>query len=318
MRLRNIDWVKGLLVVLVILGHMLQGKMNESVWRTLIYSFHMPLFIGVSGFLFNAASVTGLSIVQLLDKYKFRVIVPWLIAVAGYFLFFNLRGGTLYLTELLNWLISPYYHLWFIPGFLSWVCITWCIQKFKPGHNTLLLVAAIISITAELLNTYPHLYQGRATIGPFINWVLHTFRPNYYFFFALGMWHKNTPLQLPRPVEYAIPVVFVLSTIVLFYRPHMLVTVGLSFLFNTQLINLTLKLAGNNMLPANKQLEWLGVNSLGIYLWHVLPILVCQQFPGTGNSWLFYIAAILLQFVFVGGYIYLLRVNFIKKYVFGL
>ena len=57
-----IDFVKGIAIVLVVLGHCIQygsGHVylfeeeffNNSLYK-LIYSFHMPLFILISGFLF--------------------------------------------------------------------------------------------------------------------------------------------------------------------------------------------------------------------------------------------------------------------------
>lgn len=53
-RLLWADSLKGLLMILVILGHAIQGYMPEAcfhnhVWN-LIYSFHMPAFMAVSGY----------------------------------------------------------------------------------------------------------------------------------------------------------------------------------------------------------------------------------------------------------------------------
>lgn len=51
------DALKGLLIVLVVLGHSIQASkiqlcesfINDYLWN-LIYSFHMPAFIAISGF----------------------------------------------------------------------------------------------------------------------------------------------------------------------------------------------------------------------------------------------------------------------------
>lgn len=53
-RLLWADSLKGLLMILVILGHAIQGCKPEEcfhnhVWN-LIYSFHMPAFMAVSGY----------------------------------------------------------------------------------------------------------------------------------------------------------------------------------------------------------------------------------------------------------------------------
>lgn len=44
----NIDFVKGLGIILLILGHISDGDLQR-----VIYSFHMPLFVIVSGYLFK-------------------------------------------------------------------------------------------------------------------------------------------------------------------------------------------------------------------------------------------------------------------------
>jgi fucose 4-O-acetylase-like acetyltransferase len=49
------DSLKGWLMILVIVGHVIQGVLSDSfasnhVWN-LIYSFHMPAFMAVSGWL---------------------------------------------------------------------------------------------------------------------------------------------------------------------------------------------------------------------------------------------------------------------------
>ncbi len=48
------DSLKGILIVLVVLGHAIQGVYGEDVesnriWN-IIYSFHMPAFFAISGF----------------------------------------------------------------------------------------------------------------------------------------------------------------------------------------------------------------------------------------------------------------------------
>lgn len=52
-RNRSIDAVKGVLILLVIIGHVLVGPIDEHVVRYVIYSFHMPAFFFVSGYLLS-------------------------------------------------------------------------------------------------------------------------------------------------------------------------------------------------------------------------------------------------------------------------
>lgn len=48
------DSLKGILILLVVLGHAIQGVLSETADSNhiynLIYSFHMPAFFAISGF----------------------------------------------------------------------------------------------------------------------------------------------------------------------------------------------------------------------------------------------------------------------------
>ena len=50
-----IDSFKGVLILLVVLGHSMQfflgDKCYDNYWWNLIYSFHMPAFMAISGYL---------------------------------------------------------------------------------------------------------------------------------------------------------------------------------------------------------------------------------------------------------------------------
>ncbi|WP_447883914.1 acyltransferase family protein [Serratia fonticola] len=50
-KVRNLsfDLVKGFLIIFVITGHILPGSASEGI-RGAIYYFHMPLFLGITGY----------------------------------------------------------------------------------------------------------------------------------------------------------------------------------------------------------------------------------------------------------------------------
>lgn len=56
-RLDHIDACKGIGILLVILGH----TNVPSIVHTIIYSFHMPLFFIISGYLFSEAKCAAIS-----------------------------------------------------------------------------------------------------------------------------------------------------------------------------------------------------------------------------------------------------------------
>ena len=319
MRLKNIDLFKGLLIFLVIIGHLLQGKMDEAIWRTIIYSFHMPLFIGISGFLFNVDKLVGINLIALIKKYLFRIIIPWTIAIVFYFSVSLIQNhNSNILIGLIKAFINPYYHLWFIPGFLSWIILTWFLKKIKTGDKLLLIIGLLISMSSVVLQKYPEIYQDFWILKSGIGLVLHTFRPYFYFFFVFGLVYKRIELKRPKVLEYILPLICLLSVIYLFYNPNKLFSAINFFLFNSLLLSLVLKISLHNLIRSNKTIEWIGLNSLAIYLWHVLPILVCKYLIGTENLAFFYTVTISLEIIFIIAYKYLLRIDILKKYVFGM
>ena len=47
-----LDIAKGLAIILVVVGHVLQGsteRFDDLFWFRVIYSFHMPMFVFLSG-----------------------------------------------------------------------------------------------------------------------------------------------------------------------------------------------------------------------------------------------------------------------------
>ncbi len=84
MRIDSIDIAKGFAIVLVVMGHVLymdlygSDNAGQSSLFQIIYTFHMPLFVFLSGVVFN----TNIKLNELPSKlyYKFRlIIVPFLI-----------------------------------------------------------------------------------------------------------------------------------------------------------------------------------------------------------------------------------------------
>lgn len=69
-RLTNFDYIKGIAIFIVVLGHIVPREAPQNdMWfmslKRIIYSFHMPLFMFVSGLLF------GYSHKLIISKNKF-------------------------------------------------------------------------------------------------------------------------------------------------------------------------------------------------------------------------------------------------------
>lgn len=59
MRIDSLDILKGIGIILVVVGHMIGNQLYIRPW---IYAFHMPLFFMVSGYCFNIAKHPNLEL----------------------------------------------------------------------------------------------------------------------------------------------------------------------------------------------------------------------------------------------------------------
>lgn len=70
----SIDVVKGGLISLVVIGHFLLGTLEGNFVRYYIYSFHMPMFIFISGFLIKREKIRSRSYKAFITHYAKRML----------------------------------------------------------------------------------------------------------------------------------------------------------------------------------------------------------------------------------------------------
>lgn len=125
---KRIDWIdnlKGVGIVLVVWAHMNLPFAAEQF----IYSFHMPLFFMVSGFLYKKKRVD----VPFLKKKLIGLIVPYLVfAIPSFFVGIAMNEG----------IKKSILDFFFIKGYVSWNSPLW-----------FLLILFAVSIIYPLLNT---------------------------------------------------------------------------------------------------------------------------------------------------------------------
>lgn len=91
----SFDFIKGILAFLVVWGHViqyLQGSYQFNPIYIWIYSFHMPLFIFISGY-FALETVNNSFNVCLKSRIK-RLLIPALLWTVLIFLIIDLHGVT--------------------------------------------------------------------------------------------------------------------------------------------------------------------------------------------------------------------------------
>ena len=166
-----IDFLKSISIILVVLGHCIQygsGYLylvnNNFFYNKLfmfIYSFHMPLFAAISGYLFYK-SINKYSLKFLLQKKILRLIIPW-----GFFSFFYICCTKITFANFINTLVIVY---WFIFSLIILYLITIIIKYlFKDSWIAHLFVFVIsFFINCNVLNTTLYIYPF-FMIGYFFN-----------------------------------------------------------------------------------------------------------------------------------------------------
>lgn len=109
-RIPYLDNIKGVLIVLVIIGHAIQycsSTYEMDFAFRLIYSFHMPLFFFVSGYLANKGRWDR----NLIPKRAIQLLLPF---VTWAFISPLLKTGTFDLNSSIQTLVYPDNGLWFL------------------------------------------------------------------------------------------------------------------------------------------------------------------------------------------------------------
>ncbi|MFJ6212704.1 acyltransferase family protein [Streptomyces sp. NPDC092296] len=140
------DNAKYLAVALVVCGH----TWGTMAWHSkavtaayeLVYTFHMPVFVVITGFL--SRSFTGRP-----DQWKrllTGVVVPYLVVQVLFSVWVNALSD--------SWtpirMLTPLYHLWFLPALFVWRMTTPLWKALRPSAGLTLAVALCL-----VAGTYP-------------------------------------------------------------------------------------------------------------------------------------------------------------------
>ena len=272
------DFVKGLLIILVFVGHVIPGTLRETFPRYAIYSFHMPLFIGISGFLLNIEKI-DVTFDKLFFKYWKRMGLPWVIAVAFYFVanIIIKKGASITLIGVLKSFCHPYYHLWYIMGFIAYLLISCFLYKLlKNTKHKWIILFFIVSIISAISKW--DLLGGKID-NTFLNLLYETiqydFRLYNLVFFCFGNYLRykfehNKILLSVRMIE-CIRTLMILSVIcvtVLFFFNYSNLENIMYYIMNFSIILIIVYDCVNSYMPKSFVLEFIGRYSLPIYLYH--------------------------------------------------
>jgi fucose 4-O-acetylase-like acetyltransferase len=295
----RIDSIKGLLIILVILGHLIIALDNYNFINHcvmgLIYIFHMPLFILISGYVTKHPESQ-----QPRDMWKTvgNIMVTLII-----FQFISSLRIYLYHGDVLSSLKGfPFGILWYLFSLICWRIMLYYTPKALLNRPLLYL---IIAIAVSMLSGVFHL-------GTFLS-VQRTL--NFYFFFLLGFYYRqgvfNTPLWHNNKLHIAVLVVMMPLLLWLFPRCGNVMNgadyygiAGLPQKAMVLMCSIPMTLLMFNIIPDIKVLRPIGKDSLFYYLYHMLflaivtgPLVKSYGLPRTLPFILLYTAFTLLALV---------------------
>ncbi|MFO1148260.1 MAG: acyltransferase family protein [Alsobacter sp.] len=275
-RFEILDIAKGLCIILVVYGHIARGMINpDTPWLqfvdVLIYTFHMPVFFLISGFL-AARPVPSEKTLLKLWSLAYLYVVWSLITVLAKVLLSMV--GTVNTPSTFQDLIrigyAPIGTLWFLYALII-------VQALAPLARHTPMLALALSLLVDGLAT--------ALRNPGIRILADTAFHAPYFFAGLAMGAGALPWpwqpRWARPtMAAAAGALLVGGSLVVTAtggRPVSFVTVPLSMLGIGLVFRASRPLVGR---AAGDHFAWLGRNSLSIYLIHVLVLPVIPRLAG--------------------------------------
>jgi fucose 4-O-acetylase-like acetyltransferase len=273
------DVLKFVLIVFVILGHVVEKSLSDYYMRllyTYIYSFHMPLFIFVSGYFSKKKErksflKSTLKLVETLICFQIvylllRYIIPN--RPISLFTFCVPYGALWYLLSLIWWRIG----LQLLP------------QKLLDKKNLMIGASILVSLLSQISCAYANVFAWQRTLG---------FLP----FFVLGYYAQQTNIMERirniRPFySIALLIIFVISVYCLnsdtlkifqqslFFRdmdiPNSVNTVGLRLtcrIIDLIVVSIISICVINLCNFAPKRLNNLGQNTMMFYVYHCIFII---------------------------------------------
>lgn len=308
----GIDFLKGILIILVIIGHMKTESLIDGYLHFTIYSLHLTLLIGISGFLLNQHFIENSTLSELFKKYFLRLLLPWLIAWP---IFYILWDQPISLDKMILLFFFPLYHLWFVPALFLYIILVWIFKKFKLQNHIILIISIVISLTWYFF-FLSGFFEPDSSLK-FLYKYFSRLRPYYFCFFGFGLYIRKTEIDLKYFNYTGILVISIFIIRVLFFYSNKIITLDF-YLFNFALILFSVLLVRKIKFEKFKVIKWIGKQSLPIYLWHFAFLQqnqISELFGVTLNL------ALLINYLLMIGVLVLIfllsKVEFINKYVFG-
>ncbi len=273
----TIDSLRGLLILLVFVGHSFLVPVTQDPWKWLIYGFHMPVFMALSAYMLNVEGIRALSPRELAVKYGARLMIPWLLAMVIYTaLYTDLDSAKAAASAVLY----PYYHLWYVPVLMAYIVLLYLVRL---PVIVLAAIAAVISIAAMAVfgqGTWQGLdFEGAGAVIVRALGDKRLYSMAIFFAFGLVLRRYRDHLGSSHLAIGLVVIAAVAATVYqgLFYvdQPAALILTFVALDFSLSALFPYLFSRPSASLPV---IDQLGFDSLFFYLWHPLLFLTARQF----------------------------------------
>lgn len=274
------DLLKAFAILLVVLGHVTNhytDVLPTKVITTVIYLFHMSLFVAISGIVFQMGCELGkyAEFIPLIANKAKRLLVPFcataLLVLAPTIVLLG-KSKLGYLGTVINIFLGGEMvkHLWYMQA-LFWIYIVaYVIKRLKISLPIAFLASIAVSVGLHAIDVDTNQYLN---LGMALNYL-----PMFVFGMMLhSMCHGRIVLWLLGCLLLGGIQIVSKSTVI----DHIV-----SFLFSATIIGLIMALSdcAYKCLKDSRALAFLSKNSFGIYLFHMTPIYMirywgCDAWP---------------------------------------
>lgn len=272
-RLHYIDQLKGIAIFLVVIGHIIQMNSKDfenNVLFSIIYSFHMPLFMFISGYV--AFKSTKANIFQSYFKFLVKrvrtLLIPflsWQLLVNPFFFRDNTISNPIFkFLNLVTHLSAGLWFLWFLFLLTLLYSLFLFISNKLNRKNTVLIDVIVLAVTLIPLLLIKHL-QFVSYINSLIL---------YFLFYFLGIFISKFELiksLISNSIVFSISIlIFILLCRTYHFGDesgkNLLIKIILSCSSIISLYNIVKRFKWNPFIDASIR-AW-GKNSLIIYVTH--------------------------------------------------
>ena len=222
MEKRNLsfDALKGIAAFLVVVGHICMGLMqmnNEVILHDIIYSFHMPLFIFVTGFFLPKAlnRIEGISeAISFLRDKAVRLLIPLMFIPT---LYFYITNGSW--DNFIKILVGPHWFTYVLFSLYVWVLICYLIGRkviglYNEGMKYADIAILVLSVfILQGISSYAYSVNSYYSNGL----LLYKIRSLYPFLllgYAIGRYDSFNRVLLNKSLRWIYLSIYVFMTLV--------------------------------------------------------------------------------------------------------